>query len=105
LQANYYLFNKPSTWTYEDFINSDAFRYLQQVDTTLWIPDYKMTDQEKIDYPYYITTSGYVRNIPYKEAFANSWNNWSEKARQSFLNLPNFDAEIFEDITGIKVNV
>jgi len=62
-----------------------------------------MTDKEKIDYPYYVTTDGYVRNIPYKEAFANSWNNWNDKVRQYFKDLPNFDAAIFFDITGIQV--
>jgi hypothetical protein len=103
LQANYMLFNKPSDWTYDNFINSTAFGYLQQVDTALWIPDYKMSEEEKKQYPYYITTGGYVRSIPYKEAFSNSWNNWNLQARQSFLDLPNFDKDIFKEITGIDV--
>jgi hypothetical protein len=103
LQANYMLFNKPSDWTYEQFINSNAFSYLEQVNANLWVPDYKMTDAEKLEYPYYVTTGGFNRTIPYKEAFANSWNNWSDNAKQSFKDLPNFDAAIFEDITGIAV--
>ena len=103
IKQPYMLFNKASIWTYDDFINSKAFKYLQQVDTTLWIPDYKMSEEEKNLYPYYVTTKGYIKNLPYKEAFANSWNNWNNDARQSFKDLPNFDAEIFKDITGIEV--
>jgi len=97
------IFNKPSNWTYNDFINSDAYSYLRQIDTTLWIPDYKMTDDEKKLYPYYVTTGGYIRNIPYKEAFQNAWGNWSDEAQQSFKDLPNFDAIVFLDITGIDL--
>jgi len=103
LQANYMLFNKPSNWTYEDFINSTAFGYLQQVNTTIWVSSYQMTDEEKKSYPYHVTTGGFNRVLPYKEAFKNSWNNWSETARQSFKDLPNFDALVFEEITGISV--
>ena len=60
-----------------------------------------MSDQEKIDFPYYITTSGYVKNIPYKESFTNAWNNWTKDSRQAFIDLPNFDWEVFTDITGV----
>jgi len=100
---NYMLFNKPSDWTYEDFINSDAYKYLSQIDTTIFIPDYKMSDEEKVMYPYYVTTGGYIKNLPYKEAFQNAWNNWSDAAKESFQKLPNFDKDIFKDITGIDV--
>ena len=41
----------------------------------------------------------------YKEAWKNFWNSISENRKQEFLNLPNFDSKIFEEITGIKVEV
>jgi hypothetical protein len=41
----------------------------------------------------------------YKEAWKNFWNLISDDRKQEFLNLPNFDSEIFEEITGIKVNI
>ena len=38
----------------------------------------------------------------YKEAWGNFWNSISDDRKQEFLNLPNFDSKIFEEITGIK---
>jgi hypothetical protein len=100
-QANYVMFNKPSAWTYEDFIASRAFSLLSSIDTTIWVPNYKMNDQEKIDHPYYVTTEGYMKHLPYKECFTNAWNNWTSESRKAFTSLPNFDWAIFTDITGV----
>jgi len=105
INQSYILFNKPSIWSYDDFINSKAFRYLQEVDTILWIPHYNMSEEEKNLHPYYVRTNGYLKNLPYKEVFANSWNNWNDEARQSFKDLPNFSRDIFLDITGVDVDL
>ena len=40
----------------------------------------------------------------YKEAWRNFWNSISDDRKQEFLNLPNFDSKIFEEITGIKIH-
>jgi hypothetical protein len=32
------------------------------------------------------------------------WNKTDEENKKTFLNLPNFDDEIFKEITGIDVN-
>ena len=104
LQSPYMLFNKPSSWTYENFINSIAFQLLQQVNTTQWIADYQMSEEEKKLYPYYVTTKGYIKNIPFKDAFQNAWHNWTKDSQKEFKNLPNFDAVIFEEITGVKID-
>ena len=71
------------------------------------IPDYKMSQQEKEQHPEYVTTGGYLKEYTYKEAFRKSFevarrkSDWP-KQRQMLLNLPNFDAKIFEEISGIK---
>ena len=71
-----------------------------------WIPDYKMSQQEKERHPEYVTTGGYLKEYTYKEAFRKSFEkarrkpNWS-KQRQKLLDLPNFDAKVFEEISGI----
>ena len=42
----------------------------------------------------------------YKEAWKNWWSKndeYTNKQKQKILNLPNFNAQIFEEITGIKV--
>ena len=103
LQQPYMIFNKPSSWKYEDFINSQVGRLLNNISTTLWVPSGNMSEQEKKDHPYHITTTGYIKNIPFKEAFANAWGNWTIESKESFKALPNFDAEVFFEITGVKI--
>ena len=72
-----------------------------------WIPDYKMSHKEKERHPEYVTTGGYLKEYTYKEAFRKSFEvarrkpDWP-KQRRMLLNLPNFDAKIFEEISGIK---
>ena len=62
-----------------------------------------MTEKEKAENPSHKTTGGYLKTITYREA----WAVWKRKCTpenwQKVLALPNFDAAIFEEITGIKV--
>lgn len=69
----------------------------------IWVPMNMMNDEKKKSHPKYETTEGYLKTITLKEAWANMWGNLSEAKRKVFTTLPNFDAEKFEDITGIKV--
>ena len=39
----------------------------------------------------------------YQEAWTIAWAKLSAKEKQQFLDLPNFDAGIFKEITGIEV--
>ena len=74
---------------------------------TAWIPDSRMSQQEKKQHPEYVTTGGYLKKYTYKEAFRKSFenakrfSNWSEQL-EKLKALPNFDAKIFEEISGIK---
>jgi hypothetical protein len=96
-------FNKESDWTEQRFLESKVFRLLCEVDTKLWVPDHAMSEDEKASNKGWKTAGGYYRDIPYKQAFADRWNNWSEENRKAFTSLPNFDSEIFELITSVKV--
>jgi hypothetical protein len=99
------LFNKESDWTIQDFENSRAFSLMcNYVDTKLWIPESKMTDEEKAAYPSYKTAEGYLKDIPFKEAFANMWHNLDDDNRKAFTSLPNFCPQIFKQITSVEVN-
>ena len=89
--------------TYEQFVNSRVFDLMRQVDTKLWVPTSAMTQEEKTAYPSHETCEGYLKEIPFKQAFQDRWHNWSEDARNQFTSLPNFDAAIFEEITGVKI--
>ena len=89
--------------TEEEFLNSTAFRIMQNIELTLWINKSVMTNKEKKDNPNYKTVEGYLKNIPYKEAWLTRWNHLSKQSRQAFTRLENFDPVKFEHITSIKV--
>ena len=62
-----------------------------------------MTDEEKENNPDHETLGGYLRKMTYREAWKYSWNNADKENRKLVLKLPNFDNEIFKEITGIDV--
>ena len=63
-----------------------------------------MNDEEKEQYPTYKTTGGYLKVLGYKEAWKNMWNNnITNEEKEEIKNIPNFDKDKFEEITGIKV--
>ena len=74
---------------------------------TEWVPDRNMSQVEKERHPEYVTTGGYLKKYAYKTAFRKSFEkakrlpDWL-KQRQKLLDLPNFDAKVFEEISGIK---
>ena len=72
--------------------------------TNEWISEDRMTDAQKIDNPKFHITGGFLIKRTYKEAWRLYWDTKASKEdKQKFLNLPNFDADIFEEITGINV--
>jgi hypothetical protein len=96
-------FNKKSDWTEEMFKESKAYSLLCQVDTKMWIYPGQMTDEEKQKHPSYKTCDGYLKDVPFKDAFQNQWHNWNSENRAAFTSLPNFDADIFFEITGVRI--
>ena len=62
-----------------------------------------MSDFEKIGHPDYRITGGYLKALDHKEMFSYVWDCCSSEERQAILDLPNFDPEIFKEITGIDV--
>ena len=62
-----------------------------------------MTDKEKEDHPEHECLQGYLRKMSYKEAFKYSWDSADKDDRKLILGLPNFDNEIFKEISGIDV--
>ena len=76
-------------------------------DTTEWVSARCMTDEEKKQHPEYVTTGGYQKQYDYKEAFRKSFEkakrlpDWPEQLKR-LKALPNFDAKVFEEISGIK---
>lgn len=62
-----------------------------------------MTKEERLNNPKAQITGEYLRTFDYKEAWSNLWKTLLEEEKNSFKTLPNFDEEIFKDITGIEI--
>ena len=99
------IFNKPSNWTYQNWLNSDSYCILSNVKLTKWIDELNMTEEEKEKHPQYKTTRGYLKKYTYKEAWKNIWKELTEEEKDIIMTeLPNFDKDIFKEITGIDVD-
>ena len=68
-----------------------------------FVTENKMTTTEKKKYPNYKTIGGYLKVLDYKVAWKKFWKETTQESRKLFLNLPNFDAKIFKEITGIAI--
>jgi hypothetical protein len=93
------MFNKSTGLYWEDI----SFPSYMDFDLCEWVNENKMTDEEKEKYPEYKVTGGYLKTYEYKEAWQKAWDEASDEEKQKTLELPNFDADIFEEITGINV--
>ena len=101
-----YLFNKPSEWTYEDWLNSEARYLLNQIPGDvleyIWLSD--MTDEEKAEHPEAETTGGYLKDLDNSECAVIWWRGLSDRQKAIITAIPNFDKAIFKEITGIDVD-
>jgi hypothetical protein len=91
-------FNKP----FKGCMNSVSFPYVNII-LTEWIEEKDMTKNEKKENMTYKTTGGYLKEYTYKEAWDIYWRGINQSEKDMFINLPNFDPDIFEEITGICV--
>ena len=72
-------------------------------DVVEWIYSEYMTDDEKAAHPEHETTGGYLKVLDESENAQIWWDGLSERERNIIKDLPNFDADIFSEITGIKI--
>ena len=101
-----YLFNKPSEWTYEDWLNSEARYLLNQIpgDVLEYICLSDMTDEEKAAHPEAETTGGYLKVLDNSECAVIWWRGLSDRQKAIITAIPNFDKAIFKEITGIDID-
>jgi hypothetical protein len=95
------VFNKPCNRILWD--NSPKPNFIYSVILNRWISFSDMTDEEKIKYPKAFVCDGYLKSFGYKEAWANAFKSATENDIKLLKALPNFDADVFEEITGIMV--
>ena len=99
-----FFFNKESSFTWEDWYRHKVYCIVQDSFVlTDWIDWDDMSDEEKENNPDAYVNYGYLRVYTYKEAWANLWSELTDDQKELFKTLPNFDADIFEDITGIEI--
>ena len=101
------LFNKRSKWTYRDWRCSLARDLMCDCPhtKTVWINEKYMTDSEKEENPTWECTGGYLKIIEAtNEDKQRWWDNLDDEDREEVMSLPNFDKDIFKEITGIEVN-
>lgn len=100
------MFNKPSDWSIEDWRCSKAKRLLDTIsyNALQWVYSGKMTEEEKEQHPKYKTTGGYLKELDKSKCGQLWWDNLLDYNKNVIKSLPNFDAEIFKEITGIDIN-
>ena len=106
VEPTIHLFNKPSSWTYRDWLNSEA-RYLMnqiQRDILEWVYLSDMTDEEKAAHPEAETTGGYLKELDNSECAVIWWRSLDQRKKNVIMAIPNFDKAIFKEITGIDVD-
>ncbi|PWV90225.1 pentapeptide repeat protein, partial [Paenibacillus cellulosilyticus] len=81
VEPEFLLFNKPSPITREDFTSSRAYYLCRRL---------SVVDDEG-------------NKIEYKQAWSNLWNSLDNDQKICIQSMPNFDAAVFEEITGIQV--
>ena len=82
-----------------DEINIPSWCYF---DLTVWVSHDTATEEEKRKHKTEIETcGGFLKTLDYKEAWRLAWNKASIDERKELFSLPNWNNEVFKDITGI----
>jgi len=88
--------------TMREFLNSKYYGAIISSDFSLieWVP-YTKKEMEEDESKELI--GGYLKTYTYQEACQNWWNGMSSKNKAIICSMPNFDANVFKEITGIEV--
>jgi hypothetical protein len=97
------IFDKPTSILTRDWEESKVMELMSYIKTNIWVPFNDMTPEEKLAFPDAEKTDGYYKTITLHEAWAIFWKDLKDEDKDLFLNLPNFDADKFKEITGIQV--
>ena len=92
------MFNK-DTKLKKDEIDIPSFCYFN---LTIWVSHDTATDEEKEEHKEEIENcGGFLKTLDYKEAWRLAWDKASKDAHLKMLKLPNWDNEVFKEISGI----
>jgi len=90
--------------TMREFVNSKYYDAIISSDflLTKWV---EYSAEEKAQDETKRLIGGYLKTYSYQEACKNWWENMTKENREIIMSMPNFDAEIFKEITGIEVKI
>jgi hypothetical protein len=91
------LFNKDSGLKFKSCIIS-KLKNINIKPILQWVYEDSMSDQEKLDNPGFSTIGGYLKNTG-----RTDYSKLTDKDKELIKSLPNFDNEIFKQITGISL--
>ena len=75
----------------------------QEIDVVEWVSAENMSDGEKAAHPEHETIGGYLKVTRESVNRQEWWRNLSADDRAEVLAIPNFDPDIFKEVTGIEV--
>ena len=99
------MFDKESSWTYDDWYDSRARRIMEGCPYSYsnYIPADDMTDEEKENHPEHKAIGGFVKVFTATaEDKQKWWDNLSKGDKDEVKALPNFDADKFCECVGIE---
>ena len=71
-------------------------------DLTMWVSHDTATEEEKEKHKKEIgACGGFLKTLKYKKAWRLAWDKASKEEHKKLFNLPNWDNEVFKEITGI----
>lgn len=100
-----HMFNKPTTWTLDDWHDSKAYEILLDMPSSYVLPTQFSTYPPE-PYEWHYSRMG----IPVLEWLDRThirqdwWDSLPAEHRRIVMDLPNFDKDIFKEITGIHVS-
>ena len=100
------MFNKPSGMKFSDWLECNARYILDSMpfDELVWINFSDMSYKEKEQNPKAEGAGGYLKPERVTREQRQQWYDaLSEDDKHEIKSIPNFDADIFEEITGIDV--
>ena len=99
-EPNVRMFNK-DTKLKKDDINIPSWCCF---DLIVWVSHDTATEEDKEVHKKEIEIcGGFLKTLEYKEAWKLAYDKTNDKEKIQLFNLPNFDADIFEEISGIDV--
>ena len=99
-----YIFNLPTKISRNEIRNHKGIKILDwNFENSWWIYSENMSDEEKSIHPEHEATGGYLKTVDFKPACKMLWDKLSDDEKQCVKEIPNFNAEVFKEITGIEI--